>query len=88
MLTHSRQAIQFQQGFSLIEVLITVLVLAIGLLGLAGLHAQALRFSHNAYLRSHATLLGNEMADRMRANLVGVAAGSYDDIDGNEANPG
>jgi len=69
-----------EQGFTLIEVLIAVLVLAIGLLGLAGLQASALRVNHDAQLRSQATLLAYDMADRMRTNreLALSAANPYD----------
>lgn len=57
-----------QQGVGLIEVLVAVLVLAIGLLGLAGLQTQSLRFNNEAYFRTQATLLAMDMADRLRAN--------------------
>lgn len=77
-----------QSGFTLMEVLVAVVVLAIGLLGLAGLQAQGLRFNHDAYLRTQATLLAYDMADRMRANMNGVQNGAYDAIDGTEADPG
>ena len=40
------------QGFSLMEVLVALLVLAIGLLGLAALQARGVKFNHDAYLRS------------------------------------
>lgn len=65
-------------GFTLIEVLVTVIVLAIGLLGLAGLQLSGLRYSYSAYQRSQATILANDIADRMRANRVVAEAGSYD----------
>lgn len=57
-----------QYGFTLIEVLIAVLVLSIGLLGLAGLQAVSIRMNHGAYMRSQATNLAYEIADSMRAN--------------------
>jgi type IV pilus assembly protein PilV len=63
-----------QNGFTLIEVLIAMLVLAIGLLGLAGLQATSLRNTQSAYNRSLATELAYDLADRMRANISGVAA--------------
>lgn len=56
-------------GYGLIEVLVAVLVLAIGLLGLAGLQTQSLRFNNEAYFRTQATILAMDMADRLRANL-------------------
>lgn len=66
-----------QRGFTLIEVLVTVLILAIGLLGLAGLQTTALRSNHSAYLRSQATVLAYDIVDRMRANRNAALAGQY-----------
>jgi type IV pilus assembly protein PilV len=60
-------------GFTLIEVLISLLVLSIGLLGLASLQATSLRFNNDSSAQTQATYLANDMADRMRAN-VSVAA--------------
>lgn len=57
-----------ESGFSLIEVLVAMLILAIGLLGLAALQAQGLRFNHDAYVRTQATHLAYDIIDRMRAN--------------------
>lgn len=74
-----------QTGFSLIEVLVTVLVLSVGLLGLAALQANALRFNHEGYLRSIATTHAYSMADRMRANPAGLDDGFYDSITANSA---
>lgn len=67
-----------QQGFSLIEVLVALLVLAIGLLGLAMLQGQGLKFNTHAYSRSQATTLAYDILDRMRANPDGVGNGFYD----------
>jgi type IV pilus assembly protein PilV len=55
-------------GFTLIEALIATLVLAVGLLGLAGLQATSIKNNLSAYNRSQATQLAYDMADRMRAN--------------------
>lgn len=72
-------AIQFRlnRGFSLIEVLIALVVLAIGLLGLATLQMTSLQFNSDAYLRSQATVMAYDIADRMRSNMTGVVAGNY-----------
>ena len=67
-----------QQGFSLMEVLVTVLILAIGLLGLASLQLNALRNNTSAQERSQATVLAYEIVDRMRSNRVSAQAGTYD----------
>lgn len=55
-------------GFTMVEVLIAVLVLSIGLIGLASLQGVSLQFNNSAYLRSQATNLAYDMADRVRAN--------------------
>lgn len=56
------------RGFSLLEVMIALVVLSIGLLGIAALQGVGLRSSHGAYLASQASLLAYDMADRIRAN--------------------
>jgi type IV pilus assembly protein PilV len=66
-----------QQGFTLIEVLVAMIVLAIGLLGLAGLQASSLRNDQAAFMRTQATILAYDIADRMRANQGAVIAGDY-----------
>jgi len=57
-----------QRGLTLIEVLVAVLILGIGLLGIAGLQVRGMQFNHSAYLRSQASILAYDMLDRMRAN--------------------
>ncbi|MBI4755013.1 MAG: type IV pilus modification protein PilV [Betaproteobacteria bacterium] len=66
-----------QRGFTLLEVLVAMVVLAFGLLGLAGLQMTALSLGHQAHFRSLATQRAEDLADRMRANLAGVRAGHY-----------
>tara|TARA_R100001244_G_scaffold262_2_gene656 strand:- start:20988 stop:21425 length:438 start_codon:yes stop_codon:yes gene_type:complete len=67
-----------QKGFSLVEILVSVLIFSIGLLGLAAMQLNALKFNQGASERSHAVFLAYEMADRMRAGRGDVAAGFYD----------
>lgn len=67
-----------QSGFSLIEVLVAVIVLSIGLVGVAGLQAVSLQNNQSAFMRSQATALAYDLADRMRANVPGANAGMYD----------
>lgn len=62
-------------GFSLVEVLVTILVLSIGLLGLAKLQFWGVKHTGSAYYRTQATLLANEMVERIRANPKGIAEG-------------
>lgn len=68
------------RGFTLVEVLITLIVLSIGLLGAAGLEITSLRNTHSSYLRSQAVALIDDMADRMRTNMTGVDANQYANI--------
>jgi type IV pilus assembly protein PilV len=64
-------------GFTLLEVLIAVLVLSVGLLGLAGLQATGIKTNHSAYMRSQAVAYGYDIIDRMRANRLSALSGSY-----------
>jgi len=57
-----------QTGFTLLEVLVAMVVLSVGLLGLAGLMASSMRNSSGAYHRTQAVWLSYDIADRMRAN--------------------
>lgn len=66
------------RGFTLIEVLITIVVMSFGLLGLAGLQLTSLKNSRGAALRTTAMQHAYDMADRMRANLAAVGTGAYD----------
>ncbi len=66
-----------QRGFTLLEILVAIVVLSIGLLGLAGLQAVSLNNNQVAYYRAIASQQAYDMADRMRANLAGVGAGNY-----------
>lgn len=65
-----------QSGFTMIEVLVTLVILMIGLLGIAGLMAQGQRSSFEAYQRQQALALANDMAERIKANRPGVDTGS------------
>jgi len=74
-------------GFTLLEVLVALLVLTIGLLGLAALQASGTRYVHGSYLRSQAVIQAYDMADRIRANLPGVQAGAYTSLSGIPSSP-
>jgi type IV pilus assembly protein PilV len=66
-----------EQGFTLLEVLVAVLVFSFGLLGIAGMMTISVRNNHNGYLRSQANFLAENMLDRMRANPTAVWNGWY-----------
>ena len=67
-------------GFTLLEILIAIVVLSIGLLGLAGLHAAGLKNTQSANYRTVAMFQAYDMADRMRDNAEGLYNGAYDNI--------
>lgn len=78
MRAHSfaRKALR-QRGAGLIEVMVAILVLAIGLLGIAGMQLVSLQNNHSAALRSQAVVLAYDALDRMRANRDAAFIGSY-----------
>lgn len=61
-----------QSGFTLIEALVALVVLSVGMLGIAGLYVEGLRASKTSIYRTTAVTLAADMADRIRANLRGV----------------
>ena len=66
------------QGVTLIETLVTVLVLSVGLLGLAGMHMQGLKNNQSAYFRSQATIMAYSIVESMRANKQSAVDKEYD----------
>lgn len=66
-----------QSGVSLIEVMVAVFVLAIGVLGMAGLQLASLRSNQSSYERSAAVLAAYSMIDRLRVDVTAARAGSY-----------
>jgi type IV pilus assembly protein PilV len=69
-----------ESGFSLLEVLIALLVLSVGLLGIAGLQTVSLRFNHQSYERTQATVLISEIFEKITANPVAASGGSFDAV--------
>lgn len=67
-----------EHGFTLIEVLVTMLILSIGLMGIAGLQAVSLKMNQSAHLSSQATFLAYDIIDRMRANRTAALNQEYD----------
>ena len=88
---------RFAGGFTLIEVLVAVFVLAVGVLGAAATQLTALRTRHQSSLMSNGVQLASSLADSMRANLVAMRWAdsanpylqlSYDAADGAPQPPG
>ncbi|WP_295473156.1 type IV pilus modification protein PilV [uncultured Pseudomonas sp.] len=65
-----------QAGMTLIEVLISVLILAIGLLGAAAIQLNALKYTDSSAMSSQASFIAYDMMDRIRANVIGNATGN------------
>ena len=57
-----------QRGFSLVEVLITLVIMSVGMLGIAGLYVQSMQAGRTSMFRHHAVTLAGDVADRIRAN--------------------
>lgn len=66
-----------QRGVGLIEILIAVIVLSMGIFGVAALQVKGIQINHSAYLRTEAVWLANEIIDRIRTNREGYTNGNY-----------
>ncbi len=73
----SVNSLKRQTGVGLIEVLVTVVILATSLLAMGALQSRSLAYNHSAYLRSQANILAYDILDRIRINRENV-----DDYDG------
>ena len=71
--THRRAA----AGYALLEALVAVVVAAVGFIGAARMQTLGLTLNNSAQSRQKATLLGYQMADRIRANKLAFNAGAY-----------
>jgi type IV pilus assembly protein PilV len=80
-----------QQGFTLVEVMVALVVLSVGLLGVAKLVTGAVHANDSGYMRGQATQLAYEMLDEIRANKSGAAsyggAGAYADCSATSCTP-
>ena len=65
-------------GYVLLEALIAVVIAAVGFIGAARMQTFGLAMNNSTQARQKATLLGYQMADRIRANQAGVSARAYD----------
>lgn len=75
-----------QSGFGILEVLIALVVVSIGVLGLAGMQLTGVRVTKGSYTRSQAVLYAETIIAQMRANPEGVTAMSYDGLDSSSEN--
>jgi type IV pilus assembly protein PilV len=60
-----------QSGFSLVEAMVTLVVLSVGMIGIASLYGQGLGAGRTALYRTQAVNLAADMADRIRVNRLG-----------------
>jgi type IV pilus assembly protein PilV len=78
-----------QRGLSMIEILVTLTIVAFGLLGLMGLQARALNFQKDSFDRKAVAELVGQLSERMRANFLGFQGGLYVlDLHHSTATPG
>ena len=68
-----------QTGFSLIEIMVAVLVLSVGILGVAGLQIVGLKGTHQSQMKVQAMTIVQSLTERMHANKLGVINGHYVD---------
>ncbi len=77
-----------QCGTSMVEILVTLFVIAIGLMGLFALQIQSLKLNQDGYMRTIATIQTYSMLDRIRANRTSVSSLDYHDGSGIPSDPG
>ena len=65
------------QGFSIVEVLVSMVILSIGVLALSVLQLSSMQNTQGGHMRSQASMLAYNIVDAMRANPTGVANGNY-----------
>ncbi len=66
-----------QKGLTLIEVLVSIVVLSLAVIGTVSMQMNALRYNQSSLNRSQATYAANDILDRMRANRSAATAGNY-----------
>ena len=67
-----------QRGFSLVEVLIALIIMSVGMLGIAGLYVQSMQAGRTSMFRHQAVTLAGDVADRIRANpRAGIAYAGF-----------
>jgi type IV pilus assembly protein PilV len=78
ILSNMHQSLPRRGGFTLLEVLVAVVILAIGLLGMIGLQSSAVKQNQNAMARSIASGYAEAMLNKMRADTEAAKLGNYD----------
>jgi type IV pilus assembly protein PilV len=68
------QAVRATRGFSLIEVLVALIIMSVGMLGIASLYVQSMQAGRTSLFRHNAVTLAGDVADRIRANPTAGAA--------------
>lgn len=63
-----------QEGFTLIEAMVAVMILSVGMIGLAYLQATGMRLNTTSYTRTQAAVLAGDLMDRMRSHGVAYAS--------------
>ncbi len=84
-ITRSVKTMKTCRGFSLIEVMVSVFILSVGLLGVASMQASSIKVNVGAYNQSQANILMTEILDRMRLNRDAFLAGRYDNVNTDES---
>lgn len=74
---NTASSLRKSKGITMVEVLVSILVVSIGLLGYAGLLARSVKNNQSSYFRSQATFHAYDIIDCIRANKIEALAGSY-----------
>ena len=69
-----KQSAKRMQGFTLLEMLIALIIMSVGMLGIAGLYVHSMQAGRTSMFAHHAVTLAGDIADRIRANPTAAAA--------------
>jgi type IV pilus assembly protein PilV len=73
-ITKTVAGFRYVRGFTLVEVLIALIIMSVGMLGIAGLYVHSMQAGRTSLFRHHAVTLAGDIADRIRANPRAVGA--------------